>query len=65
MPCLKTKEFWAPIATIKEIPRKKPVNKAEITLAYSESTLSEKLIVYSSISGLLGISKVPGRFVTN
>jgi hypothetical protein len=28
MPCLKTKEFWAPIATIKESPRKKPVEKA-------------------------------------
>ena len=28
MPCLKTKEFWAPIATIKERPRKKPVKKA-------------------------------------
>ena len=26
--CLKTKEFWAPIATIKESPRKKPVKKA-------------------------------------
>ena len=24
----KTKEFWAPIATIKESPRKKPVKKA-------------------------------------
>ena len=27
--------------------------------------MSEKLIVYSSISGLLGISKVFGRFVTS
>ena len=29
IPCLRTKVFWAPIATIKEIPRKKPVMKAE------------------------------------
>tara|TARA_B100000929_G_scaffold70127_1_gene53505 strand:- start:784 stop:894 length:111 start_codon:yes stop_codon:yes gene_type:complete len=28
MPCLKTKAFCAPIATIKESPRKKPVKKA-------------------------------------
>ena len=32
MPCLKIKAFCAPIATIKEIPRKNPVKKAEITI---------------------------------
>ena len=30
IPCLKTKAFWAPIANIKEIPRKKPVKKADV-----------------------------------
>ena len=29
IPCLKTKAFCAPIATIRDIPRKKPVKKAE------------------------------------
>ena len=32
MPCLKTKAFCAPIANIKDIPRKKPVKKAVITI---------------------------------
>ena len=34
MPCLKTKVFWAPIAIIREIPRKNPVKKASITVTY-------------------------------
>ena len=32
IPCLKTKAFCEPIATIKEIPRKKPVRKAVVIL---------------------------------
>ena len=35
MPCLKTKIFCAPIATIKEIPRKNPVKKADNIMANS------------------------------
>jgi len=33
IPCLKTKVFWAPIAKIKENPRKKPVRKADNIMA--------------------------------
>ena len=32
MPCLRTKVFWAPIANIRENPRKKPVKKADIKI---------------------------------
>ena len=35
MPCLKTKAFCAPIATINERPRKKPVKKADSMIIYS------------------------------
>ena len=42
MPCLNTKVFWAPIATIREIPRKKPVKKDDINLRCLFLALFEK-----------------------
>ena len=42
MPCLNTKVFWAPIATISEIPRKKPVKKDDINLRCSFLAIFEE-----------------------
>ena len=49
MPCLRTKVFWAPIANIRENPRKKPVKKADIKIIVTSNTIGEDTLGKSLI----------------